>query len=61
MSVDYKCRQIYNDVIHDVTKTEETWKSVLSLCGRIYRYVIIPGFRRTPSAIQPTLTAFQPI
>lgn len=24
MSVDYKCRQIYNDVIHDVTKTEET-------------------------------------
>lgn len=38
MSVDYKCRQIYNDVIHDVTKTEETWKSVLSLCGRIYRY-----------------------
>lgn len=38
MSVDYKCRQIYNDVIHDVTKTEEAWKSVLSLCGRIYRY-----------------------
>ena len=22
MSVDYKCRQIYNDVIHDVTKTK---------------------------------------
>ena len=38
MSVDYKCSQIYNEVIHEVTKTEETWKSVLSLCGRIYRY-----------------------
>lgn len=38
MSVDYKCSQIYNEVIHDVTKSEEVWKDVLSLCGRIYRY-----------------------
>ncbi|HCJ08621.1 MAG TPA: helicase [Lachnospiraceae bacterium] len=38
MSVDYKCRQIYNDVIHEVTKSEEIWKSVLNLCGKIYRY-----------------------
>lgn len=38
MSVDYKCSQIYNEVIHEVTKSEEVWKSVLSLCGRIYRY-----------------------
>ena len=38
MSVDYKCSQIYNEVIHEVTKSEQVWKSVLSLCGRIYRY-----------------------
>lgn len=38
MSVDYKCRQIYNDVIHEVAKSEDTWKSVLNLCGKIYRY-----------------------
>ena len=38
MSVDYKCRQIYNDVIHEVTKSEEIWNSVLNLCGKIYRY-----------------------
>ena len=38
MSVDYKVRQIYNDIIHEVTKNTENWKDVLSLTGRIYRY-----------------------
>ena len=38
MSVDYKVRQIYNDIIHEVTKNAENWKDVLSLTGRIYRY-----------------------
>lgn len=38
MSVDYKVRQIYNETIHEVTKTPENWKEVLSLMGQIYRY-----------------------
>lgn len=38
MSVDYKVRQIYNEIIHEVTKNAENWKDVLSLTGRIYRY-----------------------
>jgi hypothetical protein len=38
MSADYKVRQIYNETIHEVTKTPENWKEVLSLMGRIYRY-----------------------
>jgi hypothetical protein len=38
MNVDIKCSQIYNEIIHEVTKTEENWKNVLALCGRIYRY-----------------------
>ena len=31
MSVDYKVRQIYNEVIKEVTKTPEAWQSVLRL------------------------------
>ena len=38
MSVDYKVRQIYNETIHEVTKSQESWKEVLRLMGRIYRY-----------------------
>ena len=38
MSVDYKVRQIYNVVIKEVTETQESWKSVLRLAGKIYRY-----------------------
>ena len=38
MSVDYKVRQIYNQVIHEVTETPDAWKSVLRLAGQIYRY-----------------------
>ncbi|MDE6905083.1 MAG: hypothetical protein K2P76_09165 [Lachnospiraceae bacterium] len=38
MSVDYKVRQIYNEIIHEVTKNAENWKGVLSLTGRLYRY-----------------------
>ena len=38
MSVDYKVRIIYADVIDKVTKTEEAWKDVCRLAGQIYRY-----------------------
>ena len=38
MSVDYKVRQIYQQVIQEVTESAESWKSVLRLAGRIYRY-----------------------
>ena len=38
MSVDYKVRQIYQQIIQEVTESAESWKSVLRLAGRIYRY-----------------------
>lgn len=38
MGVDYKVRQIYNQVVKEVTMTPETWKSVLRLAGNLYRY-----------------------
>lgn len=38
MGVDYKVRQIYTAMIHEVTSTQEVWKSVLRLAGQIYRY-----------------------
>lgn len=38
MSVDRKVREIYNDTIHDVTRNQGKWKSMLELAGRIYRY-----------------------
>lgn len=38
MSVDWKARQIYNAVIHDITSTENTWRDVLRLAGQIYKY-----------------------
>ena len=38
MSVDYKVRAIYEEEIHDVTKSADKWKTVLSLSGNLYRY-----------------------
>jgi len=38
MSADTKVRQIYNDTIHEITKSPGRWKDVLGLMGRIYRY-----------------------
>lgn len=38
MSVDYKVRQIYGAVIHDITATENAWKDVLRLAGNIYKF-----------------------
>ena len=53
MSVDYKARMIYADVIDKVTKTEETWKDVCRLAGRIYRYEfdnVLMVYAQKPSA-----------
>ena len=53
MSVDYKARMIYADVIDKVTKTEETWKDVCRLTGRIYRYEfdnVLMVYAQKPSA-----------
>src|SRR5574344_1337904 len=38
MSVDYKVRAIYEEEIHDVTKSADKWKTVLRLAGNLYRY-----------------------
>lgn len=38
MSADAKVRQIYNDTIHEITKSPGRWKDMLGLMGRIYRY-----------------------
>lgn len=38
MSIDWKARQIYNAIIHDITSTENTWRDVLRLAGKIYKY-----------------------
>lgn len=38
MGVDYQVRQIYDAQIRDVTTTPETWKDILKLSGRLYRY-----------------------
>ena len=38
MGVDYKARALYDAAIRDVAKTEDRWKSVLRLAGRLYRY-----------------------
>lgn len=36
MSVDYKARIIYADVIDKVTKTEEAWKDDIKMVERLY-------------------------
>ena len=38
MSVNYMVKAIYDEQIHDVTKSERTWKDVLQLAGNLYRY-----------------------
>ena len=38
MGVEYLARQIYQDVITRVTRTEADWKAVCRLAGQIYRY-----------------------
>ena len=38
MSVDYTVNMIYDEQIGDITATQEKWKSVLRLAGRIYRF-----------------------
>lgn len=53
MSVDYKARIIYADVIDKVTKTEEAWKDVCRLAGQIYRYEfdnVLMVYAQKPSA-----------
>lgn len=53
MSVDYKVRIIYADVIDKVTKTEEAWKDVCRLAGQIYRYEfdnVLMVYAQKPSA-----------
>lgn len=53
MSTDYKAGRIYADVIGRVTKTEEAWKDVCRLAGRIYRYEfdnVLMVYAQKPSA-----------
>ena len=38
MGMEYMARQIYQDVIARVTRTEADWKAVCRLAGQIYRY-----------------------
>ena len=38
MGIEYLARQIYQDAIARVTRTEEDWKAVCRLAGHIYRY-----------------------
>lgn len=38
MGVEYMARQIYQDVVTRVTRTEADWKAVCRLAGQIYRY-----------------------
>ena len=38
MSVNYMVKAIYDEQIHDVTKSQDKWKAVLRLAGNLYRY-----------------------
>ena len=38
MSVGYRVNQIYEEIIHKVTQTENIWKDVCRMAGQIYRY-----------------------
>ena len=38
MSVNYMVKAIYDEQIHDVTKSAEKWKDVLRLAGNLYRF-----------------------
>ncbi len=53
MGVEYMARQIYQDVISRVTRTEADWKSVCRLAGQIYRYEfdnVLMVYAQRPSA-----------
>ena len=53
MGVEYMARQIYQDVISRVTRTEADWKSVCRLAGQIYRYEfdnVLMVYAQNPSA-----------
>lgn len=53
MGVEYMARQIYQDVISRVTRTEEDWKAVCRLAGQIYRYEfdnVLMVYAQNPSA-----------
>lgn len=54
MSMEYLARQIYQDVITRVTRTEGDWKAVCRLAGQIYRYEfdnILMVYAQRPSSI----------
>lgn len=53
MGVEYMARQIYQDVITRVTRTEADWKAVCRLAGQIYRYEfdnVLMVYAQRPSA-----------
>ena len=53
MGVEYLARQIYQDVITRVTRTEADWKAVCRLAGQIYRYEfdnVLMVYAQNPSA-----------
>lgn len=53
MGVEYMARQIYQDVIARVTRTEADWKAVCRLAGQIYRYEfdnVLMVYAQNPSA-----------
>lgn len=53
MGVEYMARQIYQDVIMRITRTEADWKAVCRLAGQIYRYEfdnVLMVYAQNPSA-----------
>ncbi len=53
MGVEYMARQIYQDVVTRVTRTEADWKAVCRLAGQIYRYEfdnVLMVYAQNPSA-----------
>lgn len=53
MGAEYMARQIYQDVIARVTRTEADWKAVCRLAGQIYRYEfdnVLMVYAQRPSA-----------
>ena len=53
MGMEYMARQIYQDVITRVTRTEADWKAVCRLAGQIYRYEfdnVLMVYAQRPSA-----------
>ena len=53
MGMEYMARQIYQDVVTRVTRTEADWKAVCRLAGQIYRYEfdnVLMVYAQRPSA-----------